>query len=183
MQEISLCVGSEGNAIGVDPSEFQINSAREKCNHLNNVEFLRCNADSIRIDSGSCDAVTFTQTLEYIDYISRLLDYVDIMDKKFYVVVPFETFTSKKISIFTRFLERFRQGDTRSSFLSRLKQFDKLKTGLESRTETVIHSLANCGLEVKRLNTRELIEYFYEAYNPEISRNESLTDENLQNLS
>ena len=122
------------------------------------------------------------QTLEYIDYISRLLDYVDIMDKKFYVVVPYETFTSKKVSIFTRFLERFKQGDTRSAFMSRLKQFDKLKTGLDSRIETVIHSLANCGLEVKRLNTRDLIEYFYEAYNPEISRNEALTDENLQNL-
>lgn len=123
------------------------------------------------------------QTLEYIDYISRLLDYVDIMDKKFYVVVPFETFTSKKVSIFTRFLERFRQGDTRSAFMSRLKQFDNLKNGLDARVETVINSLGNCGLEVSRLNTRELIEYFYEAYNPEISRNESLNDENIENLS
>ena len=28
------------------------------------------------------------QTLEYAEYIHRLLEYVDIMDKKFYVIVP-----------------------------------------------------------------------------------------------
>jgi len=122
------------------------------------------------------------QTLEYADYISRLLDYVDIMDKKFYIVVPFETFTSKKVSIFTKFMDRIRQGQTKSDFVSRLKQFDKLSKGLEGRVETVSNSLKNCGLEIKRLNNRELIEYFYEAYNPEIARFESLKDENLENL-
>ena len=123
------------------------------------------------------------QTLEYVDYISRLLDYVDIMDKKFYIVVPFETLTSKKVSIFTRFFERLRQGETRSAFLSRLKQFEGLKKGLESRIDTVVNSLSNCGITVRRLNTRDLIEYYYEAYNPEIARYETLDDENIENLS
>ena len=34
VKEISLCIGSDGKAIGVDPSKFQINSARKMCDDL-----------------------------------------------------------------------------------------------------------------------------------------------------
>ena len=73
VREISLCIGSDGKAIGVDPSEFQINSAKKMCSDLTNVELLCRNANSINIDQGSCDAVTFTQTLEYIENVDDAL--------------------------------------------------------------------------------------------------------------
>ena len=73
VEEISMCVGSKGKVIGVDPSEFQIKIAKERCKHLSNVEFLCSNANDIDIENNSCDAVTFTQTLEYIDDIDEAL--------------------------------------------------------------------------------------------------------------
>ena len=73
VEEISMCIGSSGRAIGVDPSEFQIKTAKERCKHLPNVQFLCSNASDINIDKSSCDAVTFTQTLEYIDDVDEAL--------------------------------------------------------------------------------------------------------------
>ena len=73
VEEISMCIGSSGKAIGVDPSEFQIKTAKERCKNLPNVQFLCSNASDINIDKSSCDAVTFTQTLEYIDNVDEAL--------------------------------------------------------------------------------------------------------------
>ena len=52
-----MCIGSSGRAIGVDPSEFQIKTAKERCKNLPNVQFLCSNASDINIDKSSCDAV------------------------------------------------------------------------------------------------------------------------------
>ena len=73
VEEISMCVGSMGKAIGVDPSEFQIKTAKERCKNLSNVKFICSNANDINIEINSCDAVTFTQTLEYIDDVDEAL--------------------------------------------------------------------------------------------------------------
>ena len=73
VEEISMCIGSSGRAIGVDPSEFQIKTAKERCKNLPNVQFLCSNASDINIDKSFCDAVTFTQTLEYIDDVDEAL--------------------------------------------------------------------------------------------------------------
>ena len=37
------------------------------------MEFLCCNANAVTIEDSSCDAVTFTQTLEYIDNVDEVL--------------------------------------------------------------------------------------------------------------
>ena len=73
VEEISLCIGDNGKVIGVDPSEFQIESAEKKCSQLSNVKFLCSNADDINLEQASCDAVTFTQTLEYIENVDQAL--------------------------------------------------------------------------------------------------------------
>ena len=73
VEEISLGVGSMGKVIGVDPSEFQIKTAKERCKNLSNVQFFCSNANDINTEINSCDAVTFTQTLEYIDDVDEAL--------------------------------------------------------------------------------------------------------------
>ena len=73
LREISLGVGEKGKIIGVDSSDFQIKSAEKFCSDLSNIELLCCNADNIMIKPKSCDAVTSTQTLEYIEDIDDVL--------------------------------------------------------------------------------------------------------------
>ena len=73
LKEISLAVGEKGKIIGVDSSDFQIKSSEKFCSDLSNIELLCCNADNIMIEPKSCDAVTSTQTLEYIEDIDDVL--------------------------------------------------------------------------------------------------------------
>ena len=73
LKEMSLAVGDKGKIIGVDSSDFQIKSAEKFCSDLSNVELMCCNEDNISIEPKSCDAVTSTQTLEYIEDIDDVL--------------------------------------------------------------------------------------------------------------
>jgi hypothetical protein len=123
------------------------------------------------------------QTFEYVEYIERLLEYADIMDKKFYVVVPYESFKSQKVSFFGKVMARLKLRELESDFVRRKKEFDDLKKGLESRVNTIQAGLENCGLKVKRLETKELVELFYRSYNPELSRNQKLEDYTQQDIS
>ena len=73
VKEISMSIGPSGRVIGVDPSKFQIETAKERCKNLSNVQFLCNNANDINVDQNSFDAVTFTQTLEYINDVDEAL--------------------------------------------------------------------------------------------------------------
>ncbi len=41
--------------------------------------------------------------VEYIDYIAKLVEYADIMEKEFFVVVPFDPLRAQKLNILQRF--------------------------------------------------------------------------------
>lgn len=123
------------------------------------------------------------QTFEYVEYIQRLLQYADIMDKSFYVVIPYESFSAQKTNIFSKFLQRFKMKETGSEFAKHKKEFDQLKKGLEHRVNNVIAGLENCGLKANRLGTKELVELYYKSYNPETSRGQKVKDFEQQDLS
>ncbi len=114
------------------------------------------------------------QTLEYVDYIKRLLEYADIMEKKFYVVVPYEALVKKKSSLLGKFLDRMKGKESYSDYVYKKKNFSRLKKGLDSRVSTIESGLENCGLKIKRLNTLELVKLYYSSYNPEVSRNQDV---------
>lgn len=131
------------------------------------------------------NALLQKQTYDYIEYVKRLLEYADIMSKSFYVVVPYESFSSSSaglFSIFTKFLQRLKGKDTESDFLKRKKEFDQLKKGLDHRVNQAIAGLENCGLKVERLNTSKLVELYYGSYNPETSRTQKVSDVAQQDL-
>ncbi len=110
------------------------------------------------------------QTFEYIEYISRLLEYADIMEKEFYVIIPQDPFGKEKKSLIRSFMENIFPQDSVAKIKARHKQFAELKKRLTQRTNTVRAGLENCNLRVKELDTQELIELFYETYNPQTSR-------------
>ncbi|MEK9160397.1 MAG: hypothetical protein AAB383_06770 [Patescibacteria group bacterium] len=114
------------------------------------------------------------QTFEYVEYISRLVEYADIMEKQFYVVIPQDGFGQEHRGFLKSFLENIFPQDTVSKIQQRQKQFDELKKRLASRVNTVRSGLEGCGLRVQELNTEELIELFYETYNPLTSRSQKI---------
>jgi hypothetical protein len=44
------------------------------------------------------NALLKKQTMEYCEYIQKLVEYADIMEKKFYVIVPFDPYRNQNFS-------------------------------------------------------------------------------------
>lgn len=116
------------------------------------------------------------QTNEYCDYIQKLVEYADIMEKKFFVVVPFDPYRSREKSGFAKFMSSISSGDSIDAIKQRHKEFEELKKGLTERVNAVTGGLEGCNLRVAQLSTPQLIELFYQVYNPSTSRNEKVEE-------
>ncbi len=114
------------------------------------------------------------QMIEYMDYVSRLVEYSDIMEKKFYAVVPINPPAADKVGILSTFFSFIKPDDTVANILKRRNEFGKLKKDLESRVNVVTTGLNNCSLRVRRLSTSELIQLMYQVYNPQAARTQKM---------
>lgn len=119
------------------------------------------------------------QTADYIEYIKELVELGNIMTKRFYVVVPYNPTTDKQKNFFKRFLLLFKT----AQFISLGQQrFQKRRKELMQRVEHVTESLASIGLRSVLLDTRSLIELYYNTYNPDVSQKQKLTDLDSLNI-
>ena len=116
------------------------------------------------------------QTYEYIEYVSKLVEYADIMEKEFFVIVPYDPFRAQKLNMFQKFFQKMNPKDKYSEVKRNHEEFVKLKKNLSSRINTVKVGLENCGLQVEELDTKALIELYYQSYNPTASRYQKLDE-------
>lgn len=111
-----------------------------------------------------------TQTYEYIEYIAKLVEYADIMEKDFLVVVPVDPFRAQKPTMIQKFFQNINSKDSYENIKRRHEEFEQLRKTLTQRVSSVRIGLENCGLKVEELNTKQLIELFYTTYNPSAAR-------------
>ncbi len=111
------------------------------------------------------------QTASYIEYIQGLVKMANIVSKTFYVVVPFSVSESKG-----GMLSALSGGGSSLRLVSDRATFEKYKDQLFQRVDHVIENLSGTGLRMTMLNTQELIELYYNLYNPEISEKKGLAD-------
>ncbi len=116
------------------------------------------------------------QTYEYKEYIKKLVEYADIMEKNFYVVIPIDPYRAKKKNIIAQFLEFITPNDSIEKIIQRRNEFENLKKGLLTRVNSVKTGLEQIGLRCDQLTTQEIIELFYEIYNPVTSRNQKINN-------
>lgn len=124
-----------------------------------------------------------TQTYEYVEYIAKLVEYADIMEKDFLVVVPVDPLRNQKITIVQKFFQSMNAKDSYEAIKRRHDEFEQLKKTLVQRTSSVKVGLENCGLKAEQLTTKDLIELFYNIYNPTVARYEKakeIQDINVQ---
>jgi type IV secretory pathway VirB4 component len=101
------------------------------------------------------------QTQEYIEYIAKLVEFASIMNKTFYVIVPFSAEVMKS-TFMSRFGTLFNPaGDLKL----RKEDFEKNHEKLSQRVEQVSGELTGMGLRTIVLNTEELVELLYNSYN------------------
>ena len=113
------------------------------------------------------------QISEYRQYVSELVKMGQIMNKRFFITVPYSPITDRKKGFFARFGAVF--AAAREIFLER-KKFLRRKHELMKRVNLVATGLGGMGLKVAQLDTQGLIELYYNAYNPRVSENQELVD-------
>jgi hypothetical protein len=113
------------------------------------------------------------QTLAYASFMQRLIDVADIMQKRFYVIVPIDKNVRHK-TMMEQLFEWISPDDTGSKANVRNHEFNTYSKQLVERVELVSSGLSNIGVHPRRLNTRELIELMYQIYNPKTSQNQKL---------
>jgi type IV secretory pathway VirB4 component len=101
------------------------------------------------------------QTQEYIEYVSKLIEFASIMNKTFYVVVPFSPFITKEglMQKFTNLLNPIKNISLKK------QEFIQHHDSLMQRVNQVTSALNGMGLRTLALSTEELIELLYNSYN------------------
>lgn len=111
----------------------------------------------------------------YRKYVTDLISKNDVLDKKFYVVVPYQDVSLKTqasvLDAFLMFLGLPRKSPPR---IDRRSLLEKARIQMEPKIDQIIKQLARVGLKARRLGTQELVEVFYDIYNPNVSREERL---------
>jgi len=106
------------------------------------------------------------QTKEYIEFIRWFTDSVNIMSKKFYVVIPYTggaVVDSSKGNIIGQLLGSNKKND---SFKAKSEKFEEQRSQLEQRVAVVKGGLSRFGVRSEQLNTEQAIEVFYNMFNP-----------------
>lgn len=113
------------------------------------------------------------QTADYIDYIKELTSLGKIMNKRFYVIVPYDPLTDKHKGFFSLIGEALKPA---TIIKLKDKTFKNYQEMLDRRLDSVSGGLESLGVAVARLDTQSLIELYYKTYNPETSKNQELVD-------
>lgn len=110
------------------------------------------------------------QMTEYINFVGELVKSSNIMSKTFFITIPFSITQSKKESFFGRIFKGLKSATGKHTMGN--EEFEHNKSQLFQRVEQVALGLRGIGLRVVPLQTQELLEMFYNFYNPVTSRNQ-----------
>ena len=116
----------------------------------------------------------------YIDFIDILSQEANIMDKSFFIVIPYYTSkdAEKAMEESKNFFKTFSKNKTPT--ISRIDRatYDKAVTEINNRVEAVVSGLFQLGIHSVRLNTKELAQLYYNFNNPDTAVREPLGDFN-----
>lgn len=117
---------------------------------------------------------------DYIAFISDVAMQTNIMDKRFYVVIPyFQTFNTEAVAAASKNLFSSIFGSKQlPHVVINEADLEKAKTELRNRVQAVISGLIPTGVQALPLDTQELIELYYDAYNPDTATRQQLKNFN-----
>ncbi len=119
---------------------------------------------------------------DYINYMELLSQQTNIMDKKFYVVIPYfpvvdevKTMAQSK-NFLTGVVDLFNKKEPH--IVINEAKLEAAKTELRNRVQAVLGGLMQANIQGLPLDTQELIELYYDTYNPDTATRQQLQDIN-----
>lgn len=116
---------------------------------------------------------------DYINFMDQLSVQTNIMDKKFYVIIPYfpiadvqKTIKASKglVSGLSDMFSKKPQNQITINEADLVKAKDELR----NRVQSVLGGLMQCGIQGLPLDTQELIELYYDSYNPDTATRQQL---------
>lgn len=116
---------------------------------------------------------------DYINFIDILSQEANIMDKSFFIIIPYYTSkdTEKILTSHKGFFQAFTKNTNNITKIDRAT-YDKAVTEINNRVESIISGLFQMGINSVRLNTKELGELYYNFNNPDTAVREPFIDFN-----
>lgn len=122
---------------------------------------------------------------DYIDFVDVLSQEANIMDKSFYIIVPFYPngdLSDLRDQAKGFFAKLFAAPATTVKKIDN-QTYEKAKTEIKNRVDNVMGGLFQMGVRSVQLTTKELGELYYNAYNPDTAVREPLGNfENVASL-
>jgi type IV secretory pathway VirB4 component len=115
---------------------------------------------------------------DYIAFMGILAEQTNIMDKRFYIVVPYEPrpdmqkALAQSKNFITGLLNLFDTKERRVVIDE--ADLEKAKEELRNRVQAVMQGLMQCNIQALPLDTQELIELYYNTYNPDTATRQQL---------
>lgn len=117
---------------------------------------------------------------DYINFLFQISQQTNIMDKNFYVVIGFpdadddiKSAIQQSKGFFSGVAGLFSPNKTPHVVIDE-KVLETAKTQLKNRVQAVMQGLQECGVQSLPLDTQELIELYYDAYNPDTATRQQL---------
>jgi hypothetical protein len=114
------------------------------------------------------------QIAGYGEYILSLVELANITTSNFYVVVPYSQSPGQSISGPLDKIKNILRPE--AEVKEKTEAFDKSKEELHLRVNHIVSGLSGMGIRSAALDTQEIVELFYNWYNPEVSTNQVLAD-------
>mgnify|MGYP001591668701 FL=1 len=116
-----------------------------------------------------------TQIRDYTSFIKELVELGQIMQKRFFVVVPYDPAegSDKGKGFLTKLSSAF---STAKIIKLNEKNFQARRETLMRQVSTIASGLGSMSLQVALLDTQGLIELYYSSYNPDVYDTEKLVD-------
>lgn len=117
---------------------------------------------------------------DYIAFLAEIAAQTNIMDKKFYVVIGYPDANAdirRTLKTSTGFFTGVRDlfgGSKSPQIVVDEQTLEKAKTELKNRVQAAMQGLLQSGVQSVPLDTQELIELYYEAYNPDTAAHQQL---------
>ncbi len=115
---------------------------------------------------------------DYINFIDALSQEANIMDKSFFIVIPYYASSEYEKQLYqTKNLLSVIQR-SKVQPVSRIDRatYDKATTEINNRVDVVMSGLYQIGINSVRLNTKQLAELYYDYNNPDTAVREPLVD-------
>lgn len=115
------------------------------------------------------------QIRDYRSFVNELVELGEIMQKRFYIVVPYDPVTDKKRGFWSKLSDAIMPA---TIVKLNAKKFKERLYELNQRVSIIQGGLNSMGLQSAQLDTQSLIELYYTVYNPDVYDTEKLVDVN-----